>query len=98
MNGDNTVKALDAAGQFIVGVVCAHEADATVCTIETRFRERRDDRISGAASTPAGPFVWELDTTYKAIAYSSGSHDASGIAGVILKGGNDGDTIETLEY
>lgn len=96
MSGDFTVAAISGAGEVIVGVVCKHEKDATKCTIETRFRERRDDRVSGA-SAAVGPFVY--DAAGKVIAYSSGSHDASAIAGIILKAATAGDqVIDTLEY
>ena len=96
MSDDLTVAAISGAGQFIVGVVCKHEADATKCTIETRFRERRDDRVSGAAAA-VGPFVF--DAAGKVIAYSSGSHDASAIAGVILEAASGADeVVDTLEY
>lgn len=96
MSDNFTVAAISGAGQFIVGTVCKHEAEATKCTIETRFRERRDDRLSGAAAA-VGPFVF--DANGKVIAYNSGSHDASAIAGVILKAATAGDqVIDTLEY
>lgn len=69
---------------------------ATTCTIETRFRCRRDDRISGAAIA-VGPFVFDADM--KAIAYSSASHDPASIAGLCIKSANAGDVaIQTLEY
>ena len=96
MGSDLTVAAISGAGQFIVGTVCKHEASATKCTIETRFRERRDDRQCGADSTPVGPFVF--DAAGKVIAYNSGSHDASAIAGVILEAGDTDDEVDTLEF
>ena len=57
-SSDNTIQANSAeASTKIVGTVAAHVEDATSCVVETRFRERRDDRI--AASVFAnGPFVW----------------------------------------
>lgn len=96
MSDDNTVAAISGAGQVIVGTVCVHEADAVVCTIETRFRERRDDRVCGADATTVGPFVF--DALGKVIAYASASHDPSAIAGVLLTGGDEDDVVETLEY
>lgn len=88
---------LAAAGALnIVGTVCVHKNGATSCTIETRFRERRDDRVSGAA-VPVGPFVW--DATGKVIAYDANNHDPAAIAGlVITPAGNADEVVETLEY
>ena len=50
ISDDKEVAAISGAGALtIVGTVCAHKASATVCTVETRFRERRDDRLAGAS-------------------------------------------------
>ena len=97
ISASNTVIKLAAAGSLaIVGTVACHEASALTCTIETRFRERRDDRLSGAAIA-VGPFVW--NSAGKAIAYTSVSHDPASIAGLCIKSAGAGDTaIETLEY
>jgi hypothetical protein len=66
------------------------------CTVETRFREHRDDRVSGAA-VPVGPFVF--DATGKVIPYAAGTHDPSAIRGlVIVHAAASGATVETLEY
>ena len=57
-SSDNTIQANSAEGSTkIVGTIAAHIEDATSCVVETKFRERRDDRV--AASVFAnGPFVW----------------------------------------
>ena len=96
MSDDNTVAAISGAGEVVVGVVCQHETGAAVCTIETRFRERRDDRVVGSADCVVGPFVY--DATGDVITYDSASHDPSAIAGIALTGGVEDDVIETLEY
>ena len=67
-------KPLVAGSAAILGPVVKHKTAPgtaeTVCTVDTRFRERRDDRVaSGAVSV--GPFVWGLDNTV--ISYSAGS-------------------------
>ena len=94
---DLTVSKVDSAGSSaIVGTVCAHNGTDTTCTIETRFRERRDDRISGAACA-VGPFVFDADM--KVIAYASSSHDSGAIAGLVITAASAADeTVETLEY
>jgi|WetSurMetagenome_2_1015567.scaffolds.fasta_scaffold1007786_1 hypothetical protein len=105
IKSDNTVEKVDDAGSTkIVGTVVKKitageygwDGAATTCTVETRFRCRRDDRISGAAIA-VGPFVFDGDM--KAIAYSSASHSPAAIAGLCIKSANAGDVaIETLEY
>jgi hypothetical protein len=76
--------------------VQSHALLATECTIATRFRERRDDRVSGAAIAAPGPFVW--DAAHKAISYNAGTHDPAAIAGLVITTANAGDvTVETLE-
>jgi len=97
ISGDNTVAAISAAGSLtVVGTVVQHLEDATTCVVETKFRERRDDRVSGAAIA-VGPFVW--NAAGKAIAYDSESHDSAAIAGLCIKAASAADqTIETLEY
>ena len=94
---DKEVAAISGAGALtIVGTVCAHKASATVCTVETRFRERRDDRLAGATCA-VGPFVW--NASGKAIAYDANTHDPAAIAGlVILAAAEADDVVETLEY
>jgi len=91
-----TVAAISGAGQTTkVGTVCAHTDAAAYCTVETRYRERRDDRLSGAAIA-VGPFVW--NAAGKAIAYDSNTHDPSAIAGLAITSASAGDVvIETLE-
>lgn len=92
-----TVKKLDAAASVkIVGTVESHADLATECTVATRFRERRDDRVSGAAISAPGPFVF--DASMKAIAYAAGTHDAAAIAGLVITTANAADVVvETLE-
>lgn len=93
-----TVKKNDAAGSVnYVGRVSAHLTAATTCTVDTKFRERRDDRLSGAAFAATGPFVW--NASHKAIPYNSSTHDPSAIAGLCLTICDSADdVIETLEY
>ncbi len=93
-----TVKKNDAAGSVnLVGVVDAHLDGATTCTVATKFRERRDDRVSGAAIATTGPFVW--DAAHKVIKYNPASHDAAAIAGLVITLANAADiVVETLEY
>ncbi|MDR3605479.1 MAG: hypothetical protein P4L38_12680 [Syntrophaceae bacterium] len=58
ISGDNAVvKNTDIGSVNVVGVVCAHIPGAAACTVATRFRERRDDRLAGVTVTP-GAFVW----------------------------------------
>jgi len=92
-----TVKQVDAAGSVaIVGTVAVHKGTDLFCTVETRFRERRDDRVSGAAITAPGPFVY--DAAGKVIAYNSTTHDAAAIAGLVITTATAADqTVETLE-
>ncbi len=44
----------------VVGTVCRHRDDETNCTVETPFRERRDDRIAGE-NLVVGPFMFGPD-------------------------------------
>jgi ABC-type uncharacterized transport system YnjBCD ATPase subunit len=92
----NTVAVPSGAGSIkIVGTVCKHLADATECTVETRFREKRTDRLSGAACA-IGAFVFDGDG--KVIAYDSQTHSPAAIRGVAITSTNAGDAaIETLE-
>jgi hypothetical protein len=97
----NSAKAViknNAAGSLkIVGTVCVHRADALTCTVETRFREHRDDRVSGAAISAVGPFVF--DAAGKVIAYSAASHDPASIAGLVITTAGGADVVvETLEF
>lgn len=79
-----------------VGTVATHKSGATTCVVETPFRERRDDRVSGAA-VAVGPFVWDADM--KVIAYDANTHDGASIAGVVITAADEADeTVETLEY
>jgi len=58
ISGDNAVvKNTEIGSVNVAGVVCAHIPGAASCTVATRFRERRDDRLAGVAVTP-GAFVW----------------------------------------
>jgi hypothetical protein len=92
----NTVIKLAEAGSLkIVGTVAVHQGTDLFCTVETRFRERRDDRLSGAAIA-VGPFVW--NASGKAIQYNAAVHDPASIAGLAITTANAGDVvIETLE-
>jgi len=56
-----TAAALSIDGSVnVLGTVAVHLADATTCTLNTRFRERRDDREAGEAVT-VGPYVHDAD-------------------------------------
>jgi ABC-type uncharacterized transport system YnjBCD ATPase subunit len=96
VSADNTVAVPSGAGSIkIVGTVCKHLADATECTVETRFREKRTDRVSGAACA-VGAFVFDGDG--KVIAYAAETHSAAAIRGVaITHTSNADEAIETLE-
>jgi hypothetical protein len=66
-SSDNTVAAIAAAADIrLIGTVAKHLDSATTCTVDTRFRERRDDRVA-AAVFANGPFYW--DATGKAAQY-----------------------------
>lgn len=97
ISDDLEVAAISAAGSTtILGTVCQHLDDADYCTVETKFRERRDDRLAGAA-VAVGPFVW--NSAGKAIAYDADTHDSAAIAGLVIVAGDDADAvIETVEY
>jgi len=70
-SSDYTVAAISAEADVKhIGTVVKHEDSATTCTVETKFRERRDDRTA-AAVFANGPFVW--DATGKAAAYTAES-------------------------
>lgn len=93
----NTVAVPSGAGSIkIVGKVIKHTDDATECVVETKFRERRTDRVSGAAVS-VGAFVFDADA--KVINYNSGSHSPAAICGLIITTANAADVaVETLEY
>lgn len=84
MSDQNTVAKVSSAGAVgIVGTVDAHEPDALVCTVRTRYREKRADRKAGATFSAPGAFVWDADGN--AIPYNDASHDSAAIAGVVTK-------------
>lgn len=97
IDDDKEIIKNNAAGSLkIVGTVATHKASATTCVVETKFRERRDDRVAGAACA-VGPFVW--DGNMKAIAYDANTHDGAAIAGLVITAASDADdVVETLEY
>jgi hypothetical protein len=97
ISDDLEVAAISSAGSTsILGTVCQHLDDADYCTVETKFREHRDDRVAGAA-VAVGPFVW--NAAGKAIAYDPDVHDSAAIAGlVVVAGAQPDDVIETVEY
>lgn len=97
IDDDLECAAISGAGSTsILGTVCQHLDEADYCTVETRFRERRDDRLAGAA-VAVGPFVF--DAAGKVIAYAPLSHDPAAIAGLVIVAGADADdVVETLEY
>lgn len=71
ISDDLTVASISSEAQAdILGTVCKHGEDGLICTVETRFRERRDDRVA-AAAIDVGPFVW--DGNMKAVAYTASS-------------------------
>lgn len=96
VSADNTVAVPSGAGSIkIVGTVCKHLTGATECTVETRFREKRTDRVSGAACA-VGAFVF--DGAGKVIAYASETHSPAAIRGVALTHtSNPNEAIDTLE-
>ena len=66
------------------------------CTVETRFRERRDDRVSGAA-VAVGPFVF--DANGAVIAYNASVHSPAAIRGLVITHAAAGAAVvQTLEY
>jgi hypothetical protein len=93
-----TVKKVDAAGSLkIVGVVSVHFGTDLFCTVDTKYRERRDNRVSGAAIAAPGPFVF--DAAGKVILYNASTHDPAAIAGMVITTANGADVVvETLEY
>jgi hypothetical protein len=92
-----TVKKQYQAGSLnVVGVVVAHLTSAIKCSIDTKFRERRDDRVVGSSfAGGTGPFVW--DASMHCIPYDSATHDPSAIAGLVITKTASG-ACETLEY
>jgi len=89
------IKLAEAGSLKIVGTVCVHQGTDLFCTIETRFRERRDDRVSGA-SLAVGPYVY--DASGKVINYDAATHDPAAIAGLaITTAGQANVVVETLE-
>ena len=75
---DNEIAAITAPSSAIVGVVCAHRTIAgvgdTTCTVATRFKARRDDRIAGEDVT-VGPFVFGADNkVYQYAPASAATH------------------------
>jgi len=97
ISDDLTVAAISGAGSTsIIGTVCQHLDGAAYCTVETKFRERRDDRVAGAECA-VGPFVF--DANGEVIAYDADSHDPAAIVGVVIVAAAQADDIvETLEY
>jgi hypothetical protein len=99
-----TVAKISGAGSIkIVGTIAKRvlngygwsDKDA-MATIETKFREMRDDRIAGAAIA-VGAFVW--NAAGKAINYNASVHDPASIAGLAITATNGADVVvETLEY
>lgn len=92
----NTVAVPSGAGSIkIVGRVVQHLDSATECVVETKFREKRTDRVSGAA-VAVGAFVFDGDG--KVINYSSDTHSPAAICGLAITTTNAGDVaVETLE-
>lgn len=87
-----------AASIAIVGRVCKHAEDATTCTVETKFREYRDDVIAGEAISAGTPIV-NSATAPKVIAYTDVSHDSAEIMGLaVTASSQDGDAITALLY
>ena len=95
---DLTVAKNNAAGSLaVVGTVAQYRTGDTQCTVNTRFRERRDDRIVPAADIVVGPFVFDADNNV--IAYNSGVHSPAAIRGLAITTPTaTGATVETLEY
>lgn len=93
----NTVAVPSGAGSIkIVGRVVKHLDDATECVVETRFREKRTDRLSGAA-VAVGAFVF--NGSGKVINYDDQTHSPAAICGLVITTANAGDVaVETLEF
>lgn len=72
-----------AADDNHIGNVVAHEAGEATCTVSTKFRERRDDRVADETDAPpVGPFVYASDGDV--IEYVEASH-VNLPAGIIIK-------------
>lgn len=98
ISDDLTIASLSGSAGLltVVGTVEAHEPDETYCTVATKFAERREDRVSGAA-VAVGPFVFDGDM--KVIAYDDQTHDSAAIAGlVIVAAAGPDEAVITLEY
>lgn len=94
ITGNNTVAVPSGAGSIkVVGTV--DRIYGTECTVSTRFRERRDDRLSGAA-VAVGPFVF--NSAGKVIAYDADTHSPLAVRGLVIKAAGSADlAVETLE-
>jgi ribosomal protein L35AE/L33A len=94
ITGNNTVAVPSGAGSVkVVGTI--DRLYGTECTVSTRFRERRDDRVSGAA-VEVGPFVF--NSAGKVIAYDDQTHSPVAVRGLVIKAAGDADiAVETLE-
>ena len=87
-----------AASLSIVGTVSIHEKDALFCTVDTKFREYREDRVAGEAIDAGSPFVHGAGDG-KLYAYDDETMDSAAIAGLaVTTAAADGDVIKTLEY
>lgn len=75
---DLEVAVLSAAGSAsVVGSVDNYAYGSTTCTVATRFRERRSDRIAGEDLT-VGPFVFgALNKVYKYTPATAATHTGS---------------------
>lgn len=92
---DNEVDIISAPSSKVVGVVCAHRTGDTVCTVATRFLRRSDERVAGEDIDAVGPFVFGASN--KVYAYDSQTHTIDQIAGLVIKIGDEDETVETLE-
>lgn len=66
-------------------------------TVETRFRQRRDDRVAGGTGCAVGPFV--LDANQAVIPYNATNHSPAAIRGLVIQSAaSAGASVVTLEY
>lgn len=93
---DNTVAAVSGASIKVVGVVESYTYGATECVVNTRFRERRDDRVAGENFAACAPFYFGASN--KVYLWETGTDDPACIAGLVIKKGDADDIVETLEF
>lgn len=93
---DNTVAAVTGASAKVVGVVESYVYGATECVVNTRFRERRDDRVAGENFAACAPFYFGASN--KVYLWETGTDKPETIGGLVIKIGDADETVETLEF